>query len=64
MVFAANAVNTSPNSFDAFVALAKQLNGSSSTNGTANGQPNSATLTNSQSIVALIAACVGLISVL
>jgi hypothetical protein len=31
MVFAANAVESGPKSFEAFVALAKQLNGTSST---------------------------------
>jgi len=65
MVFAANAVESSPNSFEAFVALAKQLNGTSSTNTTTNGNSKSASSRNTQSTIALIAAlCVGFMSAL
>ncbi|KAF8520156.1 Cupredoxin [Hysterangium stoloniferum] len=65
MVFAANPVESSPNTFEAFVALAKQLNGTSSNTTTTSGNSSSATSRNTQSTIALIAAlCVGLISAL
>ena len=73
MVFAANAVEGSSKSFEAFAALAKQLNGTSSnttssnttsSNGTAPTQSNAASTPAGQSAVALVALVLGIVFML
>ena len=69
MVFAANAVEGSSKSFEAFVALAKQLNGTStaiSPSGTSSSIPssNGASTPAGQSVVALLTIALGVLTVL
>jgi hypothetical protein len=64
MVFAANADESSSKSFEAFVALAKQLNGTSSNSTTSSSSHNSASTPAGQSAVALLVLALGVLTVL
>ncbi|KAF8590466.1 hypothetical protein K439DRAFT_1381845 [Ramaria rubella] len=63
MVFAVNAVENSTKSFEAFTALAKQLNGTASSAGGTNGtSPNSGVATAAKSMAMLIALVLGTVT--
>jgi hypothetical protein len=65
MVFAANAVESSSKSFEAFTALAKQLNGTTaSSNGTNTTTPNTASAAAGQSAVVLVAVALSVVALL
>ncbi|KAF8515863.1 hypothetical protein JB92DRAFT_3088349 [Gautieria morchelliformis] len=64
MVFSANAVESSSKNFEAFMALAQQLNGTSSNSTSSSHNSNGVSTLAGQSAVALVALALGVVTVL